>query len=241
MFLSFSLRFFAWPGNLIDYPLCAVNGLLIIVLCVLSLGFSILSLLVEHGALLPSSLITLYLAYSSWSMYASQPNTEHFSCNSLNSVGEERAAWQLIAGLTFTLASIAYQTMAAASSFDNFTGSTHADYKTVGSEEDMSLIAPSSVLDVDSDGDEDTSGQGERPSYNYLYFHIVFALGTMYMAMLLTDWNVSGSEDGNWHVGQGWEAVALKLVSLILVCGLYYWSLLAPHILYWRDFGTPAE
>lgn len=52
---------------------------------------------------------------------------------------------------------------------------------------------PASALE-DDDEDEEDNGENddERTGtrYNYAWFHVVFVLGTMYVAMLLTNWYV---------------------------------------------------
>jgi serine incorporator 1/3 len=57
---------------------------------------------------------------------------------------------------------------------------------------------PASALDDDDDEDEDKEISGEDNDderigtrYNYSFFHVIFAMGAMYVAMLLTNWYVS--------------------------------------------------
>ncbi|PSR71372.1 hypothetical protein PHLCEN_2v12748 [Hermanssonia centrifuga] len=59
---------------------------------------------------------------------------------------------------------------------------------------------PASALEEEQDEDEDEGPVGEHRDdersgtrYNYSWFHIIFAIGAMYVAMLLTDWYVTTS------------------------------------------------
>ena len=72
--------------------------------------------------------------------------------------------------------------------------------------------------------------------YSYSFFHFVFAVASMYIAMLMTNWG-SPSAVGKDQIDVGWTSVWVKIVSQWLMGGLYTWVLLAPLILRDRDFG----
>jgi hypothetical protein len=103
---------------------------------------------------------------------------------------------------------------------------------------------PASALDEEEDEEDEEIGEGrddERSGtrYNYSWFHVIFAIGTMYVGMLLTDWNVvsnkpiSGPVDPNADVYIGRSEIAMwtRVVSSWICMLLYAWSLLAPIIL----------
>ncbi|KAI0346292.1 TMS membrane protein/tumor differentially expressed protein [Trametopsis cervina] len=104
---------------------------------------------------------------------------------------------------------------------------------------------PASALDEDED-DEDDEPLGETRDdersgtrYNYTWFHVIFAIGAMYVAMLLTDWNVvrSGSapttpeKESDVYIGRSEVAMWMRVVSSWVCMLLYMWSLLAPVLL----------
>ena len=64
--------------------------------------------------------------------------------------------------------------------------------------------------------------------YNYFFFHLSFALGSQYFAMLLTNWNVQELNDGVLAVDYGVISMWVKMVSQWITILLYFWSLLAP-------------
>lgn len=98
----------------------------------------------------------------------------------------------------------------------------------------------------DEDGHELEEGNARRKSkrsedprpvsYVYSFFHLIFALASMYSAMLLTGWgNASVSEQDIIDVG--WPSVWVRICTLWFTAGLYAWSLIAPAIFPDRDFS----
>lgn len=101
---------------------------------------------------------------------------------------------------------------------------------------------PASALD-EEDEDEDAGPTGEERDdertgtrYNYSWFHVIFLMGTMYVAMLLTDWHVLKSSDGpgedhDFYIGRSRSAMWMRVVSSWVCMLLYIWSLVAPVIM----------
>jgi len=97
---------------------------------------------------------------------------------------------------------------------------------------------PESALYEEEEEEEDhgDNRDDERSGtrYNYAWFHVIFALGAMYVAMLLTDWNVVSTEQGGAeseeivHIGRSETAMWMRVVSSWVCMILYMWSLLAP-------------
>jgi len=101
---------------------------------------------------------------------------------------------------------------------------------------------PASALDDDDDDDDDEIDRETRDDertgtrYNYSWFHFIFAIAAMYVAMLLTDWNVvshhpiSGQSNPNTdvYIGRSEVAMWMRVVSGWVCMVLYMWSLLAP-------------
>ncbi|KAG8213243.1 serine incorporator/TMS membrane protein [Butyriboletus roseoflavus] len=97
---------------------------------------------------------------------------------------------------------------------------------------------PESALYEEEEEEEDygETKDDERSGtrYNYAWFHVIFALGAMYVAMLLTDWNVVSTEQGSVdseeivYIGRSETAMWMRVVSSWVCMFLYMWSLLAP-------------
>ncbi|KZT07751.1 TMS membrane protein/tumor differentially expressed protein [Laetiporus sulphureus 93-53] len=99
---------------------------------------------------------------------------------------------------------------------------------------------PASALDEEEDEDEDEivgeTRDDERTGtrYNYSWFHLIFAIGAMYVAMLLTDWNVvkeNHNGDDDVYIGRSEVAMWMRIVSSWFCMLLYMWSLIAPVLM----------
>jgi serine incorporator 1/3 len=71
-------------------------------------------------------------------------------------------------------------------------------------------------------------------TYNYSFFHLLFALASCYIAMLLTGWGRGADERNLMDIG--WASVTMKLLTLWCTGLLYVWVLLAPTMLQDRAF-----
>jgi len=90
--------------------------------------------------------------------------------------------------------------------------------------------------DEDEDYGEAKDDERSGTRYNYSWFHVIFAIGAMYVAMLLTDWNVVSTEPGPTdseivYIGRSETAMWMRIVSSWMCMLLYMWSLLAPLLL----------
>ncbi|KAF8068250.1 SERINC3 [Scenedesmus sp. PABB004] len=81
-------------------------------------------------------------------------------------------------------------------------------------------------------GDED---KGELP-YRPDVFHLIFALAAMYMAMLLTNWQLSPDPGDMWRIDRGWISTWVKMGSKWFAEALYIWTVVAPAVCRHRDF-----
>lgn len=81
---------------------------------------------------------------------------------------------------------------------------------------------------------DDLPSDDEVP-YRPDFFHLIFALASMYMAMLLTNWDISASTQ-QYSIDEGWTSVWVKMGSLWFCQLLYLWTIIAPMVLRDRDF-----
>lgn len=92
----------------------------------------------------------------------------------------------------------------------------------------------------------------ERPvGYSYSFFHLIFALASMYLAMLMTGWSSSSGEcaplvllagergvrghpsntgEDKDLIDVGWASVWVKIGTQWATALLYVWTLVAPLI-----------
>ena len=140
-----------------------------------------------------------------------------------------KSATSLVVGTAITLVSVVYSAVRAGSATDAFSMERESDaYRPLREAERGG-----------GGGGTDGDGEGSLPegpvSYNYSFFHFIFALASMYTAMLMTGW---GSADAlsRDEIGVGWASVWVKMASSAMAAGIYTWSLVAPIVLADRDF-----
>jgi len=186
--------------------------------------------------LLQASVFTVYCTYYVYSAILSEPTCGAlpFSVPSL-SENSLRTNWiALIFGAMFTVVSVVYASVRAGSS--NLVPKKSKD--TLITEADKSNDSEEAGSEELEEDEEEGYQDDELTecSYNYALFHLAFALGSMYLAMLLTNWSVVTGESETAETDSGWMAVSIKLASCCLAAILYTWTIFAPAILPNRDW-----
>lgn len=222
---------------------CPLNSFYITSTILLAFIFTLCSLHPEiNGSLLPASVISVYCTYLCWSALSSEPRD--YKCNGLARHLNAVSSGALITGLITTLLAVIYSAVRAGSSTsfldtaDSPAASHRAPLLSTGE------AAPGGDDEDDESDDEERGrggggghGKGEKPvRYVYSFFHVVFALASMYSAMLLTGWGNAGRE-GKDIIDVGWPSVYVKIGSLWITAGLYVWTLVAPLIFPDREFA----
>ena len=80
--------------------------------------------------------------------------------------------------------------------------------------------------------DEEAS---QQVTYSYSFFHLVFALASQYIAMLMTGWGTNPQERDLIDVG--WASVWIKLATQWVTAATYIWMLVAPAVFPDREFA----
>jgi len=240
---------------------CWYNPLMItvnLVICIILIVLSVHPKIREYNdriGLLQASIFTVYCTYYVYSAILSEPN----SCSDLpftffsdysesTAVTDNLVDWvTLIFGAILTVASVVYASLSVGSS-SNFVGYKDENAKCDNEslinadgldEDDIPLEEiPSKHSDEDDEDEDDHDDEKDQNSYNYSLFHLAFALGAMYVGMLLTNWNVVSSDfsiptdyEVQGETDSGWVAVAVKLLTVLAAFGLYSWSIFAPMLL----------
>eukprot|EP00897_Mesotaenium_endlicherianum_P004540 jgi/Mesen1/4113/ME000216S03366 len=209
----FLFHFFAPGGH--D---CQLNIFFITMTLILAVGFAIVSLHPQvNGSLLPASVIAVYCVYLCWSALSSEPRA--YACNGIAAHLNAVSGTALVMGMLTTLLSVVYSAALL---------SAHG-----GSADDEEADA---ALDSDDEAPRGRRSDPRPVRYVYSFFHVIFALASMYSAMLLTGWGDAGRE-GKDIIDVGWPSVYVKIASMFITAGLYGWSLVAPLLLPDRDFS----
>nr|CCC95274.1 unnamed protein product [Trypanosoma congolense IL3000] len=191
---------------------CNYNAFAILSVLISAVVYTVLSIWVPHGSVLPSAIV---FAYSSGVMFTTLRLENDSYCNTISVPPEQAGSMkQMLLG-------------SLVSGFTLF-------YSVVSTGGNGGL---SSTADDEEEGDPDTTGNLS----SYMFFYATMVLGSMYLAMLSTGWHVSGRSEGvvedsiniaYWvRSGTVWSSVLL-----------YVWSLLAPYYCCRdRDFGFNTD
>jgi len=187
---------------------CGLNIFLIIFCALLSIIATALSLSneIERGSLLTSAVVSGFCTYLIFSSLLISPA----QCNPFPPVSNTRT-WLLVVGIIIAIGSLCRNTISSASQRGVFRMSHNES-------EDSSLLGH------------------EGECYNFSYFHLVFACGAMYMAMLFTGWNLSSTTIvGQFDIGP--MSMWMKIVSSWIAALMYIWSMVGPKLLPNREWA----
>ncbi|XP_028759944.1 probable serine incorporator [Neltuma alba] len=204
---------------------CGLNIFFLVMTMIIALAIGIISLHPQvNGSLLPASVISLYCAYVCYTGLSSEPHD--YACNGL---GNSKAVTvsTLVLGLLTTVLSVLYSALRAGSS--------------------TSFLSPPSSPKSGGkkpllEAEEMEEGKGKKQekdaepvSYSYSFFHLIFALASMYSAMLLSGW--TSSSDSSGLVDVGWTSVWVRICTEWATAALYVWTIVAPVVLPDRQFS----
>ncbi|CAD6205598.1 unnamed protein product [Miscanthus lutarioriparius] len=182
--------------------------------------FQMNAVLRVNGSVMPASVISVYCTYLCYTSLSSEP--DDYECNGLHRHSKQVSMGALILGMLTTVLSVVYSAVRAGSST-------------------TFLSPPSSPRSGAKNpllGDEEDGKESEpRPvSYSYTFFHLIFALASMYSAMLLTGWTSAASERSEL-MDVGWTTVWVRICTEWVTAALYIWTLIAPLLFPDRDFS----
>eukprot|EP01139_Manchomonas_bermudensis_P018884 Amastigsp_a676182_1679.p1 type:complete len:462 gc:universal Amastigsp_a676182_1679:62-1447(+) len=245
---------------------CGINALFITVNFFAALAGFLLSIsplvrerLPSAGAL-QSGVISAYATYMVWSAI----NAEGAVCAVTTAAPIQPASAsrsqmaQLVIGVLFTIVSVCYSALSMSMQTDRL-----AEAVAGNGDELEGLLNENEVDDAETpadgakpelkkaakkaaDGSDDVESQSGADTsvslpYSLPFFHLTFALASMYMLNVLNNWMVlstsdSGATAGQLIVGTGLAATWVKVVSSWLAHGLYMWTLVAPAVFTDREF-----
>lgn len=202
---------------------CGLNIFFIVMTMILAFVFGIIALHpAVNGSLLPAAVISLYCAYVCYTGLASEPR--NYVCNGLHK-SKAVTTSTLILGMLTTILSVLYSALRAGSSttFLSPPSSPKSGGKKPLLKEEL------------EEGKEKKEETEARPvSYSYTFFHLIFALASMYSAMLLSGW--TDSSESSDLIDVGWTSVWVRICTEWVTAVLYIWSLVAPLICPDREF-----
>jgi len=214
-------------------PQCSLEQGFIGITITITLLFSILSTLrrIEHGAILPSSVCTVYCY---WVLYSALSDNPNDTCNMTMGKSDFRTTL----GFLFGAVSVAYAAFNASQNADALSLSVKGGPKRSSGDHG----APIKYTPTSEEGTHDEETTEERPEEDERAlkeetkmawrFQLMLMGGACYACMLLTDWGEASAS----HATPGMTSVWIQIASQWLAALLYTWSLLAPYVLTTREF-----
>ncbi|KGN47263.1 serine incorporator 3 [Cucumis sativus] len=204
---------------------CGLNVFFLVMTMILAFVFAVIALHpAVNGSLLPASVISVYCAYVCYTGLSSEPRD--YVCNDLHTKSKAVSVGTLVLGMLTTVLSVIYSALRAGSSTTFL--SPPSSPRAGGSKP---LLESE---DLEDGKNKKTEGEGQPVSYSYTFFHLIFALASMYSAMLLSGWtSLNESSD---LIDVGWTSVWVRICTEWVTGGLYIWSLVAPLLFPDREF-----
>ncbi|KAG4157034.1 hypothetical protein ERO13_D02G036400v2 [Gossypium hirsutum] len=203
---------------------CGLNVFFIVMTMVLAFSFGVIALHpAVNGSLLPASVISVYCAYVCYTGLSSEPRD--YVCNGLHNKASAVSLSTLILGMLTTVLSVIYSALRAGSS---------TTFLSPPSSPKAGTKKPLLEGDDLEEGKETKEKEARPVSYSYSFFHLIFALASMYSAMLLSGW--TSSSDSSDLVDVGWTSVWVRICTEWVTAALYVWTLVAPLIIPDREF-----
>ncbi|XP_066603658.1 probable serine incorporator isoform X2 [Prorops nasuta] len=235
---------------------CAMNKFFIsfnLILCIIVSAISILPSIQEYqhrAGLLQSSVVTLYVVYLTWSSISNSPdqncNPGFFGIISGKDIStQNRVAFdkESIIGLVIWFSCVLYSSLRTASKSSKITMSENVlvqDNGAVRENGGNQFLIGNEVEGRNHDAENGNDvkvwdNEEDKVAYNWSFFHLMFALATLYVMMTLTNWYQPNSNLSslNSNAASMW----VKIISSWMCLGLYVWSLIAPAVLRDRDFS----
>ena len=206
---------------------CPAQQTLISLTLLFCLGLTALSCskIAPHGTLLTSAWVTAYCTFLCYSALASHPKGQ---CNPMAG----GSGFDIFIAVLFTAISMASTAFSA-------TSAVAGTQALVGrSESSVSELAKPLDEGANSSSEEE---EAIEPA-SYWHYHVMMAMCSLYMAMLLTNWSSLPAEMVGLPSSQvedvNMQSFWVKIVSQWICLLIYAWTLLAPYLMRnHRDFG----
>ena len=194
---------------------CNYNACAITTVIVGALVYLILSIYVPHGSIVPSSIVFLY---TSCILFFTLRTTQNDHCNRMANhlTSTTYAVLQGLVTMVLTCFTLMYSVVAAGGS------------------------GAALNIGLNDDGDDEDAEETGHLSH-FMFFYSIMIFGSMYLAMLGSNWHVSGGGENTLTKSVNF-AFWVRLLTVWAAIFLYLWSLVAPYTCCkGRDFGFPVD
>lgn len=202
----------------VDYYLfglkgCSGNLAIISVNLIVSIILFVGSLIAEHGSILTASMIAAYVSYLTSMGLFCEGGT---ACNRLG--GATSNIWLTITASVFTLCWACYSAYSSSSEIKTL---MCCDDNCECWDTCCGLCEPK---------------EDDAKEFSLSFFHLLFAMASVYVSMVVTSWGSSVNNAAPWSVDRGFVAKWTNCGAAWVTLVLYGWTLAAPYVLKDREF-----
>eukprot|EP01026_Neomeris_dumetosa_P027760 TRINITY_DN2253_c0_g1_i3.p3 TRINITY_DN2253_c0_g1~~TRINITY_DN2253_c0_g1_i3.p3 ORF type:complete len:436 (+),score=55.29 TRINITY_DN2253_c0_g1_i3:323-1630(+) len=219
---------------------CGLNQAFLVCTICICVVFTLLSLIprFERTSIFVSGLISVYCVYLCYSALASEPTD--YECNGLRNRISAASGTALASGMVLAIVAVVYAAFRAGSNTALFfTGNEDDEEKGLQAtplvEKGENSDGEQFQSQNDQEAEEENDDNDDTPvTYNYSFFHAIFALASMYIAMLMTGWGTGSEQKEMMDVG--WASVWVKMATQWVTAAVYVWTIVGPAMFTERDF-----
>jgi hypothetical protein len=241
--------FFSGHGCTLNQTVISINLVLAFIAVFLSIHPRVQDVNPKSG-LTQAGIMVLYGTYLIASAMINEPTGDDEGgiakhCNPMDKTASGKSI-NFAIGAIFTIIAIVYSTSRAATQSSTILASS-PEYSSLplsdpSSRSNAIQAAVNSGSISQSEANEDNGGhivddEETGVAYNYTFFHLVFAIASMYAAMLLTNWGDFHIDDSAVYIGRSMYALWVKVGTSWISYALFFWTLVAPILLPDRYFS----
>ncbi|CAA3021238.1 serine incorporator 3, partial [Olea europaea subsp. europaea] len=178
---------------------------------IIALHMRLFNLQQVNGSLLPASVVSAYCAYLCYTGLSSE--YRGYECNGFHKKSKVVSTSTFVLGMLTIVLSVLYSALRVQSATTFLTPSWNETFSTV---------------DDSKSGKQKKEAKARFVSHSYTFFHLIFALASMYSAMLLSGW--TSSNERSWYIDVEWTLVWVQFCTEWVTAALYVWSLVAQLI-----------
>lgn len=185
------------------------------------------------SGLLQGGVISAYGMYLTWSAMTNEPDAH---CNPSGSLFKKNLNvapsfdWNSAFSMVLLFCTVAYSCIR-----------TGSQQLAGANEDNEALLLNDHIMDdaddVDYHGQRVYDNEQDGVAYNYTWFHTTFALASLYVMMMLTNWYSPAGADFT-KLTSNWATVWVRICSVWVCYGMFVWTLVAPIFFPDRDFFT---
>ena len=152
-------------------------------------------------------------------------------------VSQSLETTNMIIGSIFVLICVGFTTFRIGGSRESYNLIDEDSHASATSETDTNIDDAGELSKEETKPQILASSENDAVSYNYAFFHIIFALGATYICKLLTGWvSPSKIENSDCDVHDSVSSMWIKIITSWVACVLHFWSIIAPIFIPSREW-----